>query len=92
VIPDTTNSIAKAPNNIPKIFSTTMIIVGPTILDRFAESHIANAAIIIIIKMGIKFIKISMELLSFDSAIRRAVVIAPGPAISGMAKGNIAID
>ncbi len=91
-MPATTNSIARAPSNIPKIFCTTIIMVGPTFFERLAESHIAKATKIIIIKIGVKFISISVRSFTFDSAISKAVVIAPGPAIKGIAKGKIARD
>ena len=44
------------------------------------------------IKIGMKLINISVVFLVLFSAIKSAVVIAPGPAIKGIAKGKIARD
>ena len=51
-IPSITNSIARAPSNNPKIFSTTVTTVGPNLDESFAESHIARAAIKTTINIG----------------------------------------
>ena len=70
----------------------TIIIVGPTFLERLADNHIANATTRIIIKIGAKLISISLGSFEFVSAISKPVVFAPGPAIKGIASGKIARD
>lgn len=51
-IPSITNSIASAPRSKPNIFWTTVIIVGPSFDDNFADNHIATAAINTTISIG----------------------------------------
>ena len=67
-------------------------MVGLTLLARFADNHIAIAAIKTIAKIVVKLIYISKGSLDLSYANNKTAVIAPGPAINGVASGNIAKD
>ena len=65
------------------------MIVGLTLLARLADSHMAIAAIKTIAMIGVKLINISKGSFDLSSAKSKAAVMAPGPAISGVAIGNM---
>ena len=91
-MPATTNSIASAPKSIPNIFSITVITVGPIFLDNWDESHMATNENKITITIGKKLIKNGKGSAILSSAISKAAVKAPGPAIKGIDNGKIATD
>ena len=66
--------------------------VGPNFEDSFADSHMAIDAHKTVIKIGRYEIKPSARLTYDSFEINKLVAIAPGPAINGIDKGNIAID
>ena len=67
-------------------------MVGPSFDESFADSHIATVAISTTMSIGKYEIKPS-KADEYDSLdISKLVAMAPGPAINGMDRGNIAID
>ena len=91
-IPEITYSIANAPNNKPNTLWITLNKDKLIISTSLEDNHIQTPAKITESITGKKLITLLINSGSDFSAISMVIVIAPGPAISGIAKGKVAND
>ena len=89
-MPWMTNSIAKAPRSNPKVLWMTLRTDEGNFLAILPDSHRDNADKRMMIKIGLNPIK--WEFIDSPDFSERSItmVIAPGPAIRGVARGNVA--
>ena len=91
-MPEITYSIANAPNNKPNTLWITLNKDKLIISTSLDDNHIQTPARITESITGKKLITLLINSGSDFSAISIVIVIAPGPAISGIAKGKVAND
>ena len=91
-MPEITYSIANAPNNKPNTLWITLNKDKLIISTSLEDNHIQTPARITESITGKKLITLLISSGSDFSAISIVIVIAPGPAISGIAKGKVAND